>query len=324
MAARVGGGGLETDQGTQTVRTEIPISGRELKICDLLLKKRSKNAVSAKKERNFLMKKIISVLFCMLFAISLFGFSAFAAPIPQSVYVSISDEKGELVLAYASVTLSDEDGDGNLTINDALISAHKEYYKDGTAGFASEETAYGCSITKLWGFAEGSAYGYYVNDSSAMSCYDPIKSGDHIKAFVYTDTENFSDLYCFFDQTFVSAELNDKVTLTLYANTYDANWNVVKTPVSGAEILIDGKASGIMTDENGQAEISLKKVRNFTVSAKSDSQTIVAPVCIIRVPSVFSTDSADMLLAMTVLSVVAIAGIAITVVIVMKKRRNHA
>ena len=130
-------------------------------------------------------------------------------------------------------------------------------------------------------------------------------------------------MYCFFDQTFVSAELNDKVTLTLYANTYDANWNVVKAAVSGAEILIDGKASGIMTDENGQAEISLTKARNFTVSAKSDSQTIVAPVCIIHVPSVFGTDSADMLLAMTVLSVIAIVVIAAVTVIFLKKRRNH-
>ena len=268
------------------------------------------------------MKKIISVLFCMLFALSLFGFSAFATtPIPESVYVSISDEKGELVLAYASVTLSDEDGDGTLTVNDALIGAHKAYYKDGAEGFASEETVYGCSITKLWGFAGGGAYGYYVNDDSAMSCYDPVHTGDHIKAFVYMDTENFSDLYCFFDVMTVFAEINDTVTLTLYANTYDANWNVVKNPVSGAEILIDGKASGIMTDENGKAEISVKTWRNFTVSAKSDSETIVAPVCLVTVGG---ENTNHVLLAMTVLSVVAIAGIAITVVIVMKKRRNHA
>ena len=267
------------------------------------------------------MKKIISVLFCMLFALSLFGFSAFATPTPQSVYVSISDEKGELVLAYAPVVMNDEDGDGTLTVNDALIGAHKEYYKDGAAGFASEETAYGCSITKLWGFAEGSAYGYYVNDSSVMSCYDPIQAGDHIKAFVYIDTESFSDLYCFFDQTTVSAEINDTITLTLYANSYDANWNVIKNPVSGAEILIDGKASGIMTDENGKAAISVKTWRNFKVSAKSDSQTIVAPVCLVTVGG---ENTNHMLLAMTVLSVVAIAGIVIAVAIVVKKRRNHA
>ena len=270
-----------------------------------------------------MMKKIISIGFCILFCFTLFGFSVFANVHPEEVHVSISDENGALVLAYGSVLLDDEDGDGNLTVNDALIGAHKAHYKDGADGFASEETAYGCSITKLWGFAGGNGYGYCVNDNSAMSCYDPIKSGDHIKAFIYTDTENFSDLYCFFDQTFVSAELNDKVTLTLYANTYDSNWNVVKAAVSGAEILIDGKASGIMTDENGQAEISLTKTRNFTVSAKSDSQTIVAPVCIIHVPSVFGTDSADMLLAMTVLSVIAIVVIAAVTVIFLKKRRNH-
>lgn len=294
-----------------------------MRIDDSLKRKALEKCGFRKKERNFLMKKIISLTLCMLLTLSLFGFSVCAEVPPHDVYVSISDENGALVLTYASVTLADEDGDGNLTVNDALIGAHKKYYKDGAQGFASEETAYGCSITKLWGFAGGNGYGYCVNDSSAMSCYDPIKEGDHIKAFIYTDTENFSDLYCFFDQTFVSAELNDKVTLTLYANTYDANWNVVKTPVSGAEILIDGKASGIMTDENGKAEISVKTNRNFTVSAKSDSQTIVAPVCMIRVPSVFDTDSADLLLAMTVLSVIAIVVIAVVTVIFLKKRRNH-
>ena len=274
------------------------------------------------------MKKIISVAMCVLLSLGLFGFSALAVAEPNDVYVSISDEKGELVLAYASVALSDEDGDGNLTVNDALIGAHKAYYKDGAEGFASEETVYGCSITKLWGFAGGAAYGYCVNDGSAMSCYDPVKAGDHIKAFVYTDTENFSDLYCFFDKTTVFTENNDTVTLTLYANSYDANWNIVKNPVSGAEILIDGKASGIMTDENGKAEIPVEKRFNFTVSAQSDSQTIVAPVCLIYVP-VFvgpglSFVSADMLFVITAVSIVAIAGIAIAIVIVVKKRRNHA
>ena len=161
------------------------------------------------------MKKIISLALCMVLSFTLFGFSVFAEVPPHVVYVSISDENGALVLAYGSVTLADEDGDGNLTVNDALIGAHKEYYKDGAEGFASEETIYGCSITKLWGFVGGNGYGYCVNDSSAMSCYDLIQTGDHIKAFVYMDTENFSDLYCFFDVTTVSAEINDTVTLTL-------------------------------------------------------------------------------------------------------------
>lgn len=261
------------------------------------------------------MKKLISVALCLMLSLSLLGFAAFAEPAADNVYVSISDEKGELVLAYASVGISDEDKDGVWTINDALISAHKAYYKNGAEGFASEETVYGCSITKLWGYAEGSAYGYSLNDNSAMSCYDTIQPNDHIKAFVYTDTENFSDLYCFFDVTAVSAEVNDTVTLTLYANTYDANWNTVKAPVSGAEILINGEASGIMTDENGKADISIQKGKDLTVSAKSDSQTLVAPVCIIHVPSANNT----MLVAMLI-AIVAIAGIALTAVIVIKKR----
>ncbi|MBQ3489627.1 MAG: hypothetical protein IJA86_03450 [Clostridia bacterium] len=264
------------------------------------------------------MKKIISIVFFILLSFSLFGFSVFGESESNDVYVSISDESGALVLAYAPVSLIDEDGDGNLTVNDALIAAHKAHYKNGAEGFASEETPYGCSITKLWGFAGGSGYGYCVNDSSAMSCYDPVQVGDHIKAFIYTDTESFSDVYCFFDQTSVSAKINDTVILTLYANTYDENWNTVKLPLAGAEILVNGKDSGIVTDANGKAEISVKMWGDITVSAKSDSKVLVAPVCIVCV------DAGEMLLAMTVLTIAVIAAIAAAVVIIMKKRRNHA
>ena len=269
------------------------------------------------------MKKFISLTLCLLLSLTLLCFSVYAesSPITKNAYVSISDENGELVLAYASVTLNDEDGDGNLTINDALIGAHKAHYKNGEEGFASEETAYGCSITKLWGFAGGSGYGYCVNDSSAMSCYDPIKEGDHIKAFVYTDTENFSDLYSFFDKTIVFAKAEDTVTLTLFANTYDENWNVVKTPVSGAEILIDGKASGIMTGENGIAEITVNSKKDFTVSAKSDSQTLVAPVCLVRLDR--TTETTNMAITIAVISIVAVAAAA-AIVVIIKKRKNHA
>jgi hypothetical protein len=60
------------------------------------------------------MKKIISTLLAMLMLLS--GV-VFAEPADNTVYVSISDDIGALVLAYVPVTLTDTDGDGALTIH---------------------------------------------------------------------------------------------------------------------------------------------------------------------------------------------------------------
>ena len=65
----------------------------------------------------FPMKKILSVLLALAMLVSL---AAFAEEAP-TVYVSISDDTGTLTLAYAPVALSDQDGDGALTICDALM-----------------------------------------------------------------------------------------------------------------------------------------------------------------------------------------------------------
>ena len=86
------------------------------------------------------MKKFAAVVCCLTILVSLFSFTVFAAkdPLP-TVFVSIADGNGKLVLAYESVSLSDTDGDGVLTVHDALSNAHEAYYEDGKAGFSSEK-----------------------------------------------------------------------------------------------------------------------------------------------------------------------------------------
>ena len=64
------------------------------------------------------MKKFLSILLAMLMLLS--GI-AFAETADNIVYVSISDDTGALVLAYVPVAVSAADGDGALTICDALV-----------------------------------------------------------------------------------------------------------------------------------------------------------------------------------------------------------
>lgn len=196
----------------------------------------------------------------------------------DSVFVTISN--GSLVLAYEEVTLTDADGDGALTVNDALIGAHDKSFEGGAdAGYGSAATEYGLSMTKLWGAADANGgFGYCVNNAPAMSLADAVKAGDHIAAYVYTDKSSFSDAYSYFD-TLTSA--SGETVLTLSKSGYDAEWNPTTSPVVGAEITVDGVRTGIKTDENGKATVTVEGEGRHVVSAVSDTETLVPPVCIV-------------------------------------------
>lgn len=221
------------------------------------------------------MKKLFTLILtaAMLFALAA---PVFAEDGDTVVYVSIAN--GDLMLAYEPITVTDADGDGVLTVNDALISAHDAKYEGGAeAGYSSANSDYGLSLYKLWGIENGGSYGYFVNNASAMSLLDPVKNGDHVYAYVYTDLVAYSDTYSYFDAEFT----DEGLSLTLNYSGYDANWMPVTAPVAGAVITIDGVATEYVTDENGKVTLPTDVIfvdKILTVSAKSDAMTLVPPV----------------------------------------------
>ena len=226
------------------------------------------------------MKKILSTLLALAMLVSL---AAFAEEAP-TVYVSISTDTGALVLAYAPVTLTDVDGDGMLTICDALMEAHAAYHPDGAAAFLAEDTEWGKSLYVLWGVDNGGSYGYMLNDVSPMSLLDPVQPGDHIKAYAFTDLTNFSDTYCYFTAPVVAAAVNTEITLTLSAAGYDEAWNPVTYAVQGAYLIVDGEVDdSIVTDAEGQFVLTFPEAGKYTISAVSNDLTLVPPVCIVTV-----------------------------------------
>ena len=225
------------------------------------------------------MKKFLSLLLVVWMLVSLTA-SAEAAP---TVYVSISDDTGALVLAYVPVALTDADGDGALTICDALMLAHAAHHPEGAEAFLAEQTEWGLSLYKLWGVENGGSYGYMLNDVSAWSLVDPVKDGDHVKAYAFTDLTAFSDTYAYFTAPVAAAAVNSEITLTLNAAGYDANWAPVTLPVAGATLTVNGEKTDIVTDENGNAVLTLAEAGTYTVSAVSETMTLVPPVCIVTV-----------------------------------------
>ena len=126
------------------------------------------------------MKKFTALLMALIMMTGCTS-AAFAADNSADVYVSIAN-KGELVVAYEQISVSDEDSDGKITINDTLIAAHDEFYKDGTSGYESKVVPPydGLSLTKLWGNTNSGSFGYYVNDASAWSLSDEVKNGSFL------------------------------------------------------------------------------------------------------------------------------------------------
>ncbi len=257
------------------------------------------------------MKKVLTLCLAVMMLVSIFSLSVFARDEETPyAYVTIVDGNGEFVLAMQKVPCA-----GNVvTIDDILKTAHDTYFEGGAkAGYASAESLYGLSLMKLWGNESGS-YGYYLNDRSPASLADEVNPGDHIYAFVYTDTTAWTDTYCFFNKTRVGAEKGDIATLTLTMLGYDENWNFITLPVEGAVITIDGEKTDLVTDENGQVAITYDKAGELIVSAVHDELNLTPPVLVANVEGGVSV-------ALIVAIVAVIAVLAVAVVVIAKKKR---
>ena len=254
--------------------------------------------------------RITSLIMALVLVLTLTAalFTVAASADGVTVYVTVSN--GTLMLTSRAVSVTDVDGDGALTINDALVLAHDAAYEGGS---------YGLAITKLWGVENGGSYGYYVNDKSAMGLTDKVSDGDRINAFVYTDTVGFSDVYCYFDNSAVTAAAGEKVTLTLLSAGYDANWQPVVNPVAGATVTVDGKSTELKTDADGKVTVTFDAEGTHTVSAVSDTARLVPPVCVATVTAASAPVTGD-----NAAIVIVVAAMAFAVMSVAAVRRKKA
>ena len=228
--------------------------------------------------------KLASLLLALAMCLSICLIGCGEKEITDAVYVTVA-LKGEMVLTYQPVSLADKDGDGVLTINDALQAAHDAHF-EGKDGYASGKSEYGLSLNKLWGDTSG-AYGYMLNNASvATSLSEPVKVGDHVYAYVYTDQTNWSDTYCYFDKAAVTVNAGESITLTLMSAGFDENWAPVTKPVADATITLNGEAGEVKTNSEGQVTITMGKASQkdtIVVSATSDTAVLVPPVCLVTV-----------------------------------------
>lgn len=228
------------------------------------------------------MKRKLILSVAIIAAILLFTCLGVAAS-GESAVVYVTIANGELLVAGEPVSVTDEDGDGTLTINDALIAAHKQLYSGGVEGYKTASTDLGMYIERLWGIENGGSYGYYLNDAMVMGLTTPIQSGYRVTAYAYTDAAGFSDVYTFFNEPQYNAKSGEKHVLLLNAIVFDENFNPVSKPLAGAAITVDGKPTEFKTDANGYVEIGISDAGRHVISAVSDTTRIVPPVCIAEI-----------------------------------------
>ena len=244
-------------------------------------------------------KKLLSItlaLLCLTMALPLIAHATEEDNPPITTEVTVSIINGTPVMAAERITVTDTDGDGILTISDALYCAHESKYQGGAAvGYAAEPSQYGLSLVKLWGDDSG-AYGYYLNNASPLSLLDTVNNGDSITAFIYQDTFGWSDAYSYFDKETVTVKEGESVTLTLSYLTFDPEtWAPIVNKAEGATVTVDGNDTLYTVDMEGNATIDFEAAGTYLVSAHSDLN-IVAPVCVVTVekaPSVPSPPSVD-------------------------------
>ena len=236
------------------------------------------------------MKKTIAMAAAMLISCSAVCMTSFAAD-ETKVFVTVSDDKKDLVLIQEPITVTDIDSDGKLTINDALYIAHENKFKGGAAaGYKSSVGQWGLGLDKLWGVENGGSYGYYVNDKMSMGLADEIKNGDQIQAFIYPDPKDYNYYYSFFNaKKGEPVAVDEEVPLTLTYYTFGANGDLVENKLANAKITLNGKATNFVTDADGKVTVKFSEAGSNYVSASSDSVNIVPPVYMVEVDSAQTT-----------------------------------
>lgn len=207
--------------------------------------------------------------------------AAKAGSINVTFAVSVS---GSIKVANKTVEVTDANESGDFDIDDVLYCAHEQYYPGGAnEGYARHDSGW---ITKLWG---ESGCGYYYNNKYVTTTTDLfniiVKPNDYISAYVYSDTEYWSDKYSYFDKAFVENVCSEAgQNLTLTSVEFDSSWNPVATPCAGAKVgyYENGNFKQIGTTD-AKGSVTVKVDRPCVITAiGAEGEILVPPICEVK------------------------------------------
>lgn len=231
-------------------------------------------------------KRLLSLLLVLTMALSLATTGAWAADQKDSIQVAvtISDQgaiavgKDNTIMAQVPVTVTDLNDDGKFTYEEAMVAAHKAYYKDGESGFSSTSSGW---VTGLWG-EQTSSLGFYCNHKYVPTTINrmTVSEGDQLSAFVYADQSSWLDRYVYFDHDTAAVKVGEELSLTL-------RYSATKAVENAALVTVDNEGAfhelDVNTDANGSATLSFSESGTYVVSAYGNDNVLVPPSCIVTV-----------------------------------------
>lgn len=284
-------------------------------------------------------KRGLALLLSLMLVLSLCPAAAWAAAGEVEVEISVYLQ-GKLAFDINSdlmfrrtVTVTDVDADGTLTLNDALIAAHTAYYAEGASGYVVQSG----NVMKLWG-AQTSSCGFFRNDALTDGVTrEPVQDGDRITAFTYYDTRYYSDRYTAFDKTSAVLAVGEEMKLTLTGSGYDEYWSLETKPVATAPLGVLNMETGAFskpasmrggnlfgsyylpnpsTDLNGEVTFSFTEPGVYYVAPQYDSSNYsiyrndggTAPRYLVPAVCVVTVVSPDELAAQPVIDQIAAIG----------------
>ena len=236
------------------------------------------------------MKKLFSLLLALLLLFSALPIAATAEDSSVTVYVTASKQGEFLTTSNQEPTvllpvLLSEEGTYNL---DTVFAEFHAQYAPIDCSYLSEETQWGLGISQFWGDDSGN-FGYWLNGEMAMGLTDTVANGDFVDITIY-ESSSYFESFATFDNTTVEGKTNDPISLTLSQAGFDDSWNPIVFPCADATITIHQEPTGIITDENGYAQLSFTEPGTYLVSAQKETSVedhtytaITPPYCIITV-----------------------------------------
>ncbi len=231
-------------------------------------------------------KRITSFLLACVLTLSLLPGTARAA---ESIDITLTvfdqgrfavDRESRPMLER-SVTVTDRNGDGTYSLDEALRAAHEACAPNGAEDYGAGTSSWGYSVTKLWGDASG-AFSFYRNDNPASAVNEErLLAGDRVTAFIYRDQTAWSDRYTYFTEHSKTVLVNEEFEVSLNYAGYDGNWAPIGLPLaamplgvrdadSGAYSVPDTLYAPSATDSDGKATISFTAPGIYLLTAPSD------------------------------------------------------
>ena len=204
----------------------------------------------------------------------------------------IAADKDGNPMAWKDVSVSDANGDGHFTYDEALTAVHEQYYVDGAAGVSIASSGW---ILEVWGVEQNPAsYSIIRNNVAPMDLAPAIElsDGDYLVTSINQDAANYADWNSYFDKYEADVLTGEPVSLTLKG--YQAMTVNDPAPAKNVELGLwkNGAFSefGITTDDNGEAAVSFDKPGTYIVTAQGTVEDTITDWNLLSDPTYYGTD----------------------------------